>query len=86
MRQYYKDCVIDCPSEGIGSCYYPTTCVGVKCFCDKCGKKVDKLYDIFWEGVEFCKECIIKEIEGMTVEEHWENMLEAGQIVRIMED
>lgn len=61
----YEDECCGCATEN-----YP--CIGSACtnrhvkhlYCDKCKDDVEELYD--FEGVQLCKECILKKFEKIT--------------------
>lgn len=61
----YEDECYGCATES-----YP--CSGSTCpnrhvkhlYCDKCGEDVEGLYD--FDGVQFCKECLLKQFEKIT--------------------
>ena len=61
----YEDECCGCDTEN-----YP--CVGSACpnrhvkhlYCDTCGEDVEELYD--FEGVQLCKECLLKKFEKIT--------------------
>lgn len=64
MVKYENECVF-CTAHGLN-------CIGYNCpnrhvkhlYCDKCKDDVEELYN--FEGVQLCKECLLKKFEKIT--------------------